>query len=82
MSQATKWVATVTGSGMGIFHVEADTLEQLEHDLGDLQDTVGRIRWGVAEHPSAWGCDGGDGCATPPQSQPPSPEADQLGFDL
>lgn len=69
---------------MGISHIEADTLQQLERELGDLQDVLGRVRWAVTEHPSAWVCDGGDGCTGPPthQAQRARRKADQLGLDL
>lgn len=94
-SRQTKWVATVTGSGMGTFHVEAAARDALETELGDLMDMhLGRVRWTVDERPADWSCDGRDGCsvadepsstATPVVDQPArtaTPSADQLRLDL
>lgn len=60
--RSTKWVATVRGSGMGTLHMEAASRDELDSQLGDLQDAIGRVRWDVDERPMAWHCDGADGC--------------------
>ena len=58
----SKWVATVTGRGMRKFHVESPARDALEGELGNMLDTIGRIRWTIAEQPASWACDGQDGC--------------------
>jgi hypothetical protein len=89
----TKWVATVSGKGMGTSHLEADTRDALETQLGDLQGMhLGRVRWTVEERAADWTCDGQDGCPeaerdrepTPvaERDRKPAPVADQLGLDL
>jgi hypothetical protein len=57
-----KWVATIRGSGTGVFHVETTTREQLEERLGDLLEEFGRLHWTIEERKTEWHCDGRDGC--------------------
>jgi hypothetical protein len=60
---ATKWVATVWGSGMGVSHLEAASREELETELGDMVSALGRgVKWTMAERPADWVCDGADDC--------------------
>jgi hypothetical protein len=69
---------------MGTMHLEADTRETLETELGDLQDMhLGRVRWTIAERAAGWTCDGQDGCREADEpDRKPTHSGNQLGLDL
>lgn len=74
MSSHVRWRATVTGTGVEPFSLEADSRDALEQELGDLADLhLGRLKWTIEEVsvPVTGGPDGGAG-----------QRAEQLGMDL